>query len=85
MVSLSCIYGFTQTQWQTLVDVMLEKKKGVRQIHKLQVVGILEADVNTALKVISAKKLTRAAELQDLLHDEQWGSRPKRSAPDAAL
>ena len=33
----------------------MEKKPGVRKIHQLRIIGLLEADFNTALKLIFAK------------------------------
>ena len=33
MISLPFIYGFPNDQWLRDIDVMLEKKKGVRKIH----------------------------------------------------
>ncbi len=63
---------------------MLEKKTGVRKIHMLCIIGILEADFNTALKILFAKNLMAASEKTGLC-DEQWGSRPTRTSTDAAL
>ncbi len=85
MTSLPFMYGFTHPRWEKLVDVMLEKKKNVRKIHQLRIIGIMEADFNTALKIIFARKLMTAAEYSGTLNDEQWGSRSKRTATDAAL
>ena len=85
MMSLPFMYGFVNQRWVTMIDTMLEKKPGVRKIHLLRIIGILEADFNTALKILFARQLMRAAEGQDLLHDEQWGSRPNRTAHDAAM
>ena len=50
MMSLPFMYGFSNKRWTKMVDVMLEKKRGVRRIHQLRIIGILEADFNTALK-----------------------------------
>jgi hypothetical protein len=41
---------------------MLEKKRGNRKIHMLQIIGLLEADFNTALKIIFAQKVMKNAE-----------------------
>ena len=45
-----------------MVDVMLKKKKDAQKIHQLQIIGILEADFNTTLSIIFAKKLMSHAE-----------------------
>ena len=49
MIILPFVYGFANDQWLREIDVMLEKKKGVRKIHLLRIIGLLEADFNTAL------------------------------------
>ena len=41
---------------------MLENKKGVRKIHLLRIIGLLEADFNTALKFFFANKMMIIAE-----------------------
>ena len=78
-MSLQFMYGFVKERWINMVDVMLEKNRGVvRKIHLLRIIGILEANLNTALKILFARKLM-------MLHTEQWGSRPNRTAHDAAM
>ena len=59
MISLPFLYGFVNKRWTKEVDVMLEKKKGVRKIHQLRIIGLLEADFNTALKYFFSKKMQR--------------------------
>jgi hypothetical protein len=78
MMSLPFVYGFVNKRWTTSIDVMLEKKRGLRQIHRLRIIGLVEADFNTALKIFFAKKLISNAEKTDLT-DEQW-ARPNRTA-----
>ena len=56
MMSLPFMYGFVNKRWATIIDIMIEKKKDVRKIHQLRIIGILEADFNTALKILFAKK-----------------------------
>ena len=85
MMSLPFMYGFSNKRWTKMVDVMLEKKRGVRRIHQLCIIGILEADFNIALKILFACKLMRYAEKNNTLHDKQWGSRANRTSTDAAL
>ena len=62
MISLPFVYGFPNERWLREIDVMLEKKKGVRKIHLLRIIGLLEADFNTALKFFFANKMMIIAE-----------------------
>jgi hypothetical protein len=41
LVSLPFIYGFANTIWMNKIDVMLEKKPGIRNIHMLQIIGLV--------------------------------------------
>jgi len=55
MIRLHFMYGFVNNRWTTEIDVMLEKKRDVQKIHQLRIIGILEADFNTALKILFSK------------------------------
>ena len=57
MMSLPFMYGFTNALCTTSVTVMLEKSPGSLKIHQLRIIALLEADLNTALKLIFAKSL----------------------------
>lgn len=83
MMSLPFVYGFVCTRWTRSIDVMLEKSKGVRKIHRLRIIGLVEGDFNTALKLFFAKKLVQNSETTDLT-EEQW-ARPNRTAMDPAI
>ena len=85
MMSLPFMHGFVNQRWTTEIDVMLEKKKGNRKIHQLRIIGILEADFNTALKILFGRRLMKMAETNESLSEEQWGSRANRTSTDAAL
>ena len=78
------MFGFANNRWLREVDVMLEKKKGVRKIHLLRIIGLLEADFNTALKFFIASQIQAAAEINGI-SGEQWGSRKNRTSIDAAM
>jgi hypothetical protein len=85
MMSLPFMYWFVNHRWHREVDVMLEKiKKYVQRIHMLRIIGLLEADFNTALKFFFSKKMMKNAEMIGL-SDKQWGSRKNRSSVDAAM
>ena len=78
MMSLPFIYGFSNKRWENVIEVMLEKKPNIRKIHLMRIIGLVEADFNTALKIIFARKLMWNAELSGLSPD-QWGGRPKKT------
>ena len=84
MMRLPFMHGFKNDRWALCLDVMLEKKPGVRRIHQLRIIGLVEADFNTALKFYFAKHLVAQSERTNLT-EEQWGGRPGRTASDAAL
>ncbi|KAL7549685.1 hypothetical protein ACHAWF_012948 [Thalassiosira exigua] len=83
MMSLPFQYGFTNKRWERAIDVMLEKKSGERKIHLMRIIGLVEADFNTALKILFTQRLMANSELAGL-SSNQWGGRANRSAPDCA-
>lgn len=71
LISLPFIYGFALDRWLHEIDVMLEKKKGNFKIHMLRIIGLLEADFNTALKFFFSREMMGNTE-RDGMTDEQW-------------
>ena len=57
MISMPFMYGFVNDRWLREIDVMLEKNKGVRTIHLLWIIGLLEADFNTVLIFFFANQM----------------------------
>ena len=57
MMSLPSMYAFSNKRWENVIEVMLRKKPNVRKIHLMRIIGLVEADFNTALKIIFARKL----------------------------
>ena len=49
MMTLPFRHGFTHDRWRKIIDVMLEKKTGVRKIHLMRIIGLVEVDFNIAL------------------------------------
>ena len=64
--------------------MMLEKKKGVRKIQLLRIIGLFEADFNTELKFLSANQMMIIAE-ENGLSDEQHGLRKNRTCTDTTM
>jgi len=84
LVSLPFIYGYANTRWMNMIDVMLEKKPGVRNIHMLRIIGLVCPEFNTALSYFIGHLGQKNFE-QTLPTDEQHGSRRNRQSIDAAM
>eukprot|EP00957_Ditylum_brightwellii_P133603 10186508-Ditylum_brightwellii.AAC.1 len=50
MMSLPFLVGFTPHQWQTAIDVMLEKDIDSPKITRLRIIVIVEGDMNAIIK-----------------------------------
>ena len=72
MMSPPFHHGFVHQRWTTVINVMLEKKKDVWKFYQLQIIGILEADFNTALKFLFAETIMANAKNVGF-QPEQWG------------
>ena len=59
---LPFVYVFVNDRWARCLDVMLEKKEVVRQLYQLQIIRLVEADFNTALKIFFAKQMVANSE-----------------------
>jgi hypothetical protein len=57
MISMPFMYGFVNDRCLREIDVMLEKNKGVRTIHLLWIIGLLEVDFNTVLNFLFANQM----------------------------
>ena len=75
MMRMPFMHGLCVARWAKCINVMLEKKKGVRKIHQLRIIGLVEADLNTALKLFFAKQMIKNSEVTELT-EEQSGGRP---------
>ncbi|KAL7524026.1 hypothetical protein ACHAWF_000788 [Thalassiosira exigua] len=82
MASLPFIYGFVHRRWISETDFMIEKIPGDRRMHRLRIIGKLDAEWNTLLKHYSSEVM-KNFEAGDPC-DEQWGFRKHRTAIDAA-
>jgi hypothetical protein len=73
------MYGFVNNRWTKGIDVVLAKQKGISQIHMNRLIGLLEADFNTALKCYYPIQIMGNAESSGL-NPNQWGGRANRTA-----
>jgi hypothetical protein len=84
MANLPFRHGFSPERWKKGVDVMLEKKPGVRQLSTLRAILLYEADFNQNNKRLGREMLFRA-EQHNAVAIEQFGSRKNMSAIDQSL
>ncbi len=59
-------HGYSLSCWQSSLQVLLEKKPGAIHIADLHALGLLEADFNTAMKILAGYQMVCQA-LQDNL------------------
>ncbi len=84
ILSLPFIYGFDNTRWMNMIDVMPDKKTGVHQIHMLRIIGLVCTEYNTALSYFIGHRGQQNFENTSPL-DKQHGSRQRRQAIDTAM
>eukprot|EP00957_Ditylum_brightwellii_P172911 13164212-Ditylum_brightwellii.AAC.1 len=85
MMVLPFLLGFTLQQWQTAIDVMLEKDPGSPKISRLQIIVIVEGDMNAIMKVIWNRRLVLMTEKTQLISPVQFGNRNGQTALGALL
>ena len=73
--------GYAYTRWKKVANTILFKDPGVIKIHRTRVIHLYEADYNLAMGLKWRAAVFRAETL-NLLHNGQFGSRPKRNAID---
>jgi hypothetical protein len=84
MANLPFRFGFSPMCWRKGLDVMLEKKPGVRQLSTLRAILLYEADFNQNNKRLGRDMLYRAED-GNAVAIEQYGSRKHMSATDQSL
>jgi hypothetical protein len=84
LANLPYTYGFSPMRWKKGLDVMLEKKPGVRQVSTLRAILLYEADFNHNNKRLG-REMLRQAESANVVAIEQYGSRKNLSAVDQSL
>ena len=73
--------GYSYNRWKKVANTILFKDPGVIKIHRTRVIHLYEADYNLAMGLKWRAAVFRAETL-NLLHNGQFGSRPKRNAID---
>ena len=75
-------WGFSSKRSRVGIDVMIEKKPGVRNVDKLRAILLFEADFNSTAKILARQLMYNA---EKWLAPEQYGSRSRHSAICQAL
>jgi hypothetical protein len=84
MAHLPYFHGFSPERWQKRLDIMLEKKPGVRHINTLRAILLYEADFNQNNKRLG-REMLHQAEKHNAVAPEQYGSRKNMSTVDQSL
>jgi ribonuclease HI len=71
--------GYSYDRWKKVANTILFKDPGVIKIYRTRVIHLYEADYNLAMGLKWRAAVFRAETLQ-LLHNGQFGSRPRRNA-----
>jgi hypothetical protein len=84
-INIALNSSYSLKRWQKGLTVMLEKKKGVIKVNKLQAILLMEGDLNCANKTIFGKCMMEFAEEQNEIPEECVGSRRNHQASDVSL
>ena len=84
MLNIATATGFSFKRWQRSLDVMIPKKINSLQADKLRLINLLEPDFNFLNGMVS-RKFMKAAERNNLIAKEQFGSRKGNSAIEHAI
>ena len=71
-------------RWQRVINKMIEKDPGDPKIHRLRVIHLFEADLNLIFGIHWNRRLMWRCTQKKTLCEDQWGSRPGKSALDVA-
>ncbi len=67
-------HGYSLSHWQSSLQVLLEKKPGTIRIANLCALGLLEADFNSAMKILVGHHMVCQALQASLIPPECYGS-----------
>lgn len=75
MTSLPFAFGFAPERWLKLIDTMLEKDSGSPKLHRLRIIVLVEADMNTGFKLLYNHRHIPHVEKMELVPREHFGNR----------
>jgi len=74
LIDITLMMGYSPTQWQMGVNVMILKKEGNYNVELLRTILLYDAEFNGLLKWLGQQFMIRAEQM-DALAPEQYGSR----------
>ncbi len=84
LLQLCIKHGVVLDRWAHCISCYLEKDPGSPKMDRLRIIHIFEADLNFLFKLFWSKRMVRRAEHEGSLSNDQFGSRPFKSAIDVA-
>ena len=85
MINIPFLTWLPPKCWLCATSVCIEKEPNNPSTDKIRIIHLFEADLNFIWKLIWGKRLVHRAENDNLYPEEQYGSRPGRSASSAVL
>jgi len=85
MINIPLLTSLPPSRWLSATSVCIEKEPNNPSTDKIRIIHLFEADLNFVWKILWGKRLVRRAEHNQLYPEEQYGSRPSRSATTAVL
>ena len=78
-------HGHVLARWETVHNLLIQKEPGNQKIHRLRTIHIQECDWQALLRIQVAHKTLPHASAHDVIHPDQWGGVPGRTAIDPAI
>ena len=78
-------HGHVLARWETVHNLLIQKEPGNQKIHRLRTIHIQECDWQALLRIKVAHKTLSHVSTHDVIHPDQWGGVPGRTAIDPAI
>ena len=85
MLLIPFLYAMVPERWAQTIQILLEKDAGDPWSHRLRIIELFDAQVNSGLQIIFGQRMVRNALKHDQVHTSAYGSIPRRTAQDAVL